>query len=299
MLVWRVCCAVCGRRPPSLYVCLTNPLRSSSPPPLLFFDSAKQRQAGLLKLLADFDTPSSKKTSAVQNESDLYESNSARLLVKALYNCGSGVSISSTFQYLEHCHVAIPGSDLTPDFQARVRYPTTTPMFPSCLVSTLSTNPPTIDTTELASPPPSPDSSSSAAASSPPPPPHVLSALSHVVFEFSLDHNLWLGKLAKLERYASAILSNTKSPPCLAGLGFVTNKKFRAIQETLKADKGKAYPTLWNLHLEGRLLVLVCDRSFVTSTFSDISSQSGEINSLKSLVVGLVRVLASDGVDSV
>ena len=151
-----------------------------------------------------------------------------------------------------------------------------------------------IDTTELASPPPSPESSSSAAASSPPPPPHVLSALSHVVFEFSLDHKLWKEKLAKLERYASAILSNTKSPPYLAGLGFVTNKKFGAIKETLKADKGKAYPTLWKLHLGGRLLVLVCDRSFVTSTFSDISSQSGEINSLKSLVVGLVRVLASD-----
>ena len=265
---------------------------------LFYFDPGELRRAGLLKLLDDFAKPSSKRISVVQNESDVYESNSARLLVKALYNGGNGVSISSTFQYLQQCHVKIPGSDLTPDFLARVRYPTTPPpRFPSCLVSTLSNSPPQLlETTELSSPPPSPDSASSATASSdssPVSPP----VLSDVVFEFSLDYNWWIEKLAQLERYASAIMSNTNSLPCLVGLGFVTDKKFGAIRETMNSDRGSKFPTLWNLHKDGRFLVFICNKNFSSSAFSDISSQSGKIDDLQNLVVGLVRVLVSDNLD--
>jgi hypothetical protein len=267
---------------------------------LFYFDPGGLRHAGLQKLLNDFDNkPSSNRTSVVQNESDVYESNSARLLVKALYNGGNGVSIASKFQYLQHCHVVIPGSDLTPDFLALVRYPPNTPppRFPSCLVSTLSKSPPQLlETTDLSSPPPSPDSASSATASSdssPISPP----VLSDVVFEFSLDYNLWNKKMVQLERYASAIKRNTNALPCLVGLGFATNKKFGAIRHTLTSDKGSKFPTLWNLHKDGRFLVFLCDRSFVSSTYSDISSQSGKIDNLQSLVVGLVRVLVSDNLD--
>ncbi len=233
----------------------------------------------------EYETKPIKKRSIVRSESEAFENNCAELLVKALYNDAKGVSISSSYRNWEKYHVSIPGSDSTPDFLAVVKNSLSPPVFASCLVPTLSGEPPILEYPELSSPPPSPPISTVSSKESTDP------EIVHVIFAFTLDQKLWKSKMDQLERYVRIILGRNASAHCLAGVGFPTTKRWKSIKATLEETKGGEYPNLWRLHTAGKLLYLVCDRNFVTATYSDISSQSGSIDELQNLIIGFMRAM--------
>ncbi len=232
----------------------------------------------------EYETKPIKKKSIVRNESEAFENNCADLLVKALYNDSKGVLIPSSYRNRDKYHVSISGSDSTPDFLAVVKN-SLSPIFASCLASTLSGVSPTLEIPELSSPPPSPPSSTVSSKESTDP------EMIHVIFEFTLDQKLWKSKMEQLEGYVRIILDSNASAHCLAGVGFPTTRRFKSIKGTLEKSKGKEYPNLWRLHTAGKLLYLVCDRNFVTATYSDISSQSGSIDKLQNLILGFMRAM--------
>jgi hypothetical protein len=121
----------------------------------------EQQATELRKVLAEFEGESktvSEPDVAVrgsQNEvSDVYENNCTHLLVKAIYNEGDGLQISSSWRDRANSKFVLPNSKLTPDFAARVSATRNgQPQFPACLVSTRSCEPPRVFKNELVSPP--------------------------------------------------------------------------------------------------------------------------------------------------